>query len=95
MHTLSRRHFWDPRGPAAKWSVEWYGTRKARAGRMRGDTGMERSAVRKKRTVISWVIAPPDMTGTREHSHRHWLRRDKPHGVSGRETKTEGRNMTK
>lgn len=31
-------------------------------------------ASEKKRTVISRVIAPPDMTGTRERRHRHWLR---------------------
>lgn len=29
-----------------------------------------------KRTVISRVIAPPDMTGTRERRHQLWLRRD-------------------
>lgn len=28
----------------------------------------------KKRTVISRVIAPPDMTGTRERRHQHQLR---------------------
>ena len=27
----------------------------------------------RKRTVISRVIAPPDMTGTRERRHQHWL----------------------
>lgn len=33
----------------------------------------------KKRTVISRVIAPPDMTGTRERRHQHWLRGDETH----------------
>lgn len=35
-----------------------------------------------KRTVISRVIAPPDMTGTRERRHQLWLSRDE--NLSGR-----------
>lgn len=33
----------------------------------------------KKRTVISRVIAPPDMTGTRKRRHQHGLRGDETH----------------
>lgn len=67
--------------PTAKWSVEWRGAKESERRRMRkrGDTGMERRRVRKKRTVISRVIASPDMTSTREHRHQHWLRGETRH----------------
>ena len=47
----------------------------------------------KKRTVISRVIAPPDMTGTRKRRHQHRLRGDETHGEAGREEERDTQRL--
>lgn len=55
------------------WSGTAHGKREEENEEKRGHRDGEQES-EKKRTVISRVIAPPDMTGTRERRHQHQLR---------------------